>query len=97
MQRTPVSAIFGFVPKIDNASDAFWRNIYPFSMPDPPGELMTTEKIIYRELNQKSSTYGHVTKLLLELEFQHKGNKQTKKCEFSAKSCSFLGSNRFRE
>ena len=26
-----------------------------------------------------SSTYGYVTKLFLESEFQHKGNKQTKK------------------
>ena len=31
-----------------------------------------------------------MTKLLLESEFQHKGNKQMKKCEFSAKSCSFF-------
>ena len=38
-----------------------------------------------------SPTYGHVTKLFLESEFQHEGNKQTKKREFSAKSCSFLG------
>ena len=36
-------------------------------------------------------------KLFLESEFQHKGNKQTKKREFSAKSCGFLGSNRFRK
>ena len=42
-------------------------------------------------------TYGHVTKLFLESEFQHKGNKQTKKRKFSAKSCSVLGRNRFRK
>ena len=29
-------------------------------------------------MTQKSPTYGHVTKLFLELEFQRKGNKQTK-------------------
>ena len=38
-----------------------------------------------------SATYGHVTKLFLGSEFQHKGNKQMKKSEFSAKSCIFLG------
>ena len=59
-------------------------------MPGPPGELMTTEKIISTEWHQKSPTYGHVTKLFLESEFQHKGNKQTKKREFSAKSCVFF-------
>ena len=26
-------------------------------------------------------TYGHVTKLFLESEFQHKGNKHMKKCK----------------
>ena len=31
------------------------------------------------------------------MEFQHKGNKQTKKGKFSAKSCGFLGRNRFRK
>ena len=40
-----------------------------------------------------SPTYGYVTKLLLESEFQHKGNKQTKQREFEAKSCGFLGRN----
>ena len=44
-----------------------------------------------------SPTYEYVTKLFLESEFQHKGNKQTKKREFSAKSCSFLSRNRFRK
>ena len=38
-----------------------------------------------------SPTYGYVTKLFLESEFQHKENKQTKKRELSAKSCGFLG------
>ena len=33
-----------------------------------------------------SPTYGYITKLFLESEFQHKGNKQTNKREFSAKS-----------
>ena len=50
-------------------------------MPGPPGELKTREKLISSELHQKSPTYGHVAKLFLEAEFQHKGNnKQTKKC-----------------
>ena len=48
-------------------------------MPGPPGELMTRENLISREWQQKSPTYGHVTKLFLESEFQHKGNKQMKK------------------
>ena len=65
-------------------------------MPGPPGELMTREKLISSELHEKSPTYGHMAKLFLESEFQCKGNKQTKKRKFSAKSCGFLGSNRFR-
>ena len=56
---------------------------------------MTREKIIFG--HQNSPTYGHVRKLFLELEFQRQGNKQTKKGEFSAKSCGFLGRNRFRK
>ena len=36
-----------------------------------------------------STTYGHVTKLFLELEFQNKGNKQMKKLEFSANFAVF--------
>ena len=50
-------------------------------MSGPPGELMTREKIIFSEWHQNSPTYWPVTKLFLELEFQHKGNKQTKKGE----------------
>ena len=38
---------------------------------------------------------GHVTTLFME--FQHKGNKHTKKGEFSAKPCGFLGRNTFRK
>ena len=77
---------------------AFWGNVYPFTMSGPPGELMTTEKLISREWNQKSPTYWHVAKLFLESEFQHKENKQTKKTQkFSAKSCGFIGSNSFRK
>ena len=57
---------------------------------------MTREKLISRELHQESSTDGLLAKLFLESEFQCKGNKQTKKRKFSAKFCSFLGSNRFR-
>ena len=51
-------------------------NGYSFTMPGPPEELMTRENLISRELYQKSPTYGHVTKLFLESEFQHKANKQ---------------------
>ena len=51
-------------------------------MPKPPGELMTKENLISKERHQKSPIYGHVTKLFLESEFQHKENKQMKKREF---------------
>ena len=47
-------------------------------MSGPPEELKTREKYFFNERHQNSPTYGHVTKLFLELEFQHKGNKQTK-------------------
>ena len=43
---------------------------------------MTRENLISRECQQKSSTYEHMEKLSLELEFQHKGNKQVEKREF---------------
>ena len=36
-----------------------------------------------------SPTYGHVTKLCLESEFQHKGNKQTKKTQILSKILRF--------
>ena len=36
-----------------------------------------------------SPTYRHVTKPFLESEFQHKGNKQTKKREFFSKILRF--------
>ena len=53
MLRTPVRAIFSFVPKLTtqllSCLNAFWGNIYPFPMPGPPGELMTREKIILGE------------------------------------------------
>ena len=69
-----------------------------FTMPGPPGELMIREKNnFFKEWHQNSPTYGHVTNLFLELKFQHKGYKQTKKAEFSAKSCSFICRNRFRQ
>ena len=64
-------------------------------MPGPPGELMTREKIS-SEPYQKSLADEDVAKLFLESEFQRKGNQQMIKRKFSAKSCSFLGSNRFR-
>ena len=37
-----------------------------------------------------SLIYGYVAKLILESEFQHKGNKQTKKREFSANLVFFF-------
>ena len=43
------------------------------------------------------TNYGHVTKLFVESEFQHKLNKQAKNHKLSAKSCGFLGRNRFRK
>ena len=56
-------------------------------MPERPGELMTREKLNFERM---TSDVTHPTKLFLESEFQHKGNKQTKKCEFSADPCGFL-------
>ena len=53
------------------------------------------KKIFFREWHQMSPTYWHVAKLFLESEFQHRGNKEMKKCKFSARSCGFLGKNRF--
>ena len=45
-------------------------------MSGPLGEPLAREKIIFREWHQNSPTYGHVTILFLELEFQSKENKQ---------------------
>ena len=45
-------------------------------MSAPPEELMTREKIFFRERHQNSPTYGHLTKQFFEL--AHKGNKQMK-------------------
>ena len=67
----------------------FWDNVYPFTMPGPQGELMTRENLISTEWHQRSPTYGHVTKLFLESEFQHKGNKQTKKNANSQPNLAF--------
>ena len=36
-----------------------------------------------------SPTYGHVTKLFLESEFQHKGNKKNDKTQISSKILQF--------
>ena len=41
-------------------------------MSGPPGELMIRKNIIVREWHQNSLTYGHVTKLFLAFQFQHK-------------------------
>ena len=60
-------------------------------MPVPPGELLIREKLTSGELQQKSFTYGHVTELILELEFQHiVCAKKIKKRQFSAKFSVFL-------
>ena len=40
---------------------------------------MPLEKLIFREPHQKSPTYRHVTKLLLESEFQHEDTKEINK------------------
>ena len=66
MLRTSVGDIFVYAPKNDNLAivslHAFWGNVYPFTMPGSPEELMTSEKLISRELHQKLPTYGHVAK-----------------------------------
>ena len=53
MLPTPVRAVFSFVPKLTmqplSRCNTFCRNIYEFTMPGPPEELMTSEKIIFRE------------------------------------------------
>ena len=47
-------------------------DVYPFIMSEFQGELMTREQNFYR---MTSGTYGHMTKLFLESDIQHKGNK----------------------
>ena len=37
-----------------------------------------------------SPTYGYVTQLILELDFQYKGNKQTKKADSQQNLTGFL-------
>ena len=64
---------------------------------DPQESSWLEKKYFFRKWHQNSPTYGHVTKLFLELEFQHKGNKQTKKGLLATNSCSFLGRNGFRK
>ena len=64
-------------------------NVYPCTMPGPPGEVMTRENFVSREWHQKSPINGHVTKFLWS-EFQYKGNKQMWNREFSAKFCGFF-------
>ena len=39
----------GLITHLSSCRNAFCGNIYPFSMPGPPGELMTREKFIFRE------------------------------------------------
>ena len=51
--RAPVRANFSFAPKLTtqllSCCNAFWGNIYPLTMPGPPGELMKREKISFKE------------------------------------------------
>ena len=68
---------------------AFWGNVNPFTMPGPQGELMTRENLISTEWHQRSPTNGHVKKLFLESEFQHKGNKQATKNVNSQQNIAF--------
>ena len=53
MLHTPVSAIFDFAPNLDNTAvvmqHCILSNIYLFTLPEPPGELMTREKMIFIE------------------------------------------------
>ena len=53
MLRTPVSAIFTFAPKTDNAAIVMLHyilgNVYSFTMLGPPGEILTREKLISKE------------------------------------------------
>ena len=53
-----------------------WGNIYPFTMPGPPGELMTREKKIFLENDIRwHPLMGMWQKLFLDTEFQRKENK----------------------
>ena len=74
------------MPKIDNTADIMLHCIMGQSLPihhaSSPEELMTREKLILEKWHQKSPTYGHVTKLFLESEFQHKESKQMKNKNF---------------
>ena len=49
--RTPISAKFSITPKLTtqlpSCCNAFWGNIYPFTMHGPPREIMTREKIFF--------------------------------------------------
>ena len=44
---------------------------------------------LFSQLSE-STFYKEISKFQLKSEFQHKGNKQTKKIEFSAKYCVFF-------
>ena len=50
---TPVTAILVFTPKIENKADVMLHcilgNVYPFTLPKPPRELMSREKLISGE------------------------------------------------
>ena len=77
----------------------FGGNIYSLTMPGPPGELITKEKKYFSESDIKCHVLLLCDKLFVESEFQHKGNEETTKNtrKFSAKSCGFLGRNRFKK
>ena len=54
-------------------------NIYPFTMPGPPGELMTKKNKYFLRVTADVIYLWVCDKLVLSSEFQHEGSKQTKK------------------
>ena len=89
MLRTPVSAIFvsrqKLISSYRHAALHFGAggDVYPLTMPGPPGKLMTRENLISRERHHMSPTYWYVTKLFLQSKFPHKGINQRKNENFS--------------
>ena len=42
--RLVLSSVLKLTMQLSSCCNAFWGNIHPFTMPGPPGELMTREK-----------------------------------------------------
>ena len=59
--RTPVRAILftrqNMTTQLSSSCIAFWGNVYPFTLPEPSGELITREKLISRK---KTSEITHL-------------------------------------